>query len=524
MIYPKPLFFTIACMVLICFNFEIQAQSRVPANGIKAITAEKVKAHIDYLASDALLGRNTPSPGLDTAAAYITREFIKDFLQPVKGSYLNPVPLVVTSLGDDNYVELSYRGELKKLAIKTEFVPFENTASAFASGKLVFVGYGITAPELHYDDYANMDALGKVVLLMRHSPGESDTTVFKKADDTKYGSLNYKVENAVKHGAVGVLVVTDPMNHLMLNPRGYPWPSLYKNFPKDALGVALQDTTSRKLPLVHVGKEVIAMLFGSTDSLKNMEAAMDRYLKPMSKEFPEITVSLKTTVIDDPVKSNNVVGFLPGTDPILKNEILIIGAHYDHVGFMKQHQPDEKYIFNGADDNASGTSGLLAVAGAFAKAKLKTKRSVLFIAFSAEEKGLFGSQAYVRSPLFPLENTVAMINMDMISRGHPDTLHLEAGSVSPDITEIAKAANADIGFKILVDGDEFLDRSDQSSFYHKNIPFIMFFAGLHNDYHTVRDRPETIDPVKAAKIATLAFKTAWIIANDNKHYKLVNIK
>lgn len=503
----------------------IPAQSPAVNKGVKVITPEKIKTHIDFLASDALLGRNTPSPGLDTAAAYITREFIKDGLQPVNGSYFNPIHLTTTGLGDDNYVEINNNGEIKNLTIKTGFVPFENTASGTAEGSLVFAGYGISAPGLNYDDYAGLNVAGKVVIVLRHMPREQDSSsIFKKPGNQKYANLDYKMENAISHGAKGLLVITDPLNHLMLTPRGFPWPTLYKNFPKDALALSLKDIDQNRIPLIHVGKEVINILFGSVDSLKNIQSLMDKELKPWSKEFPTVSVKIKVTTIENGAKTGNIVGLLPGTDPVLKNEILVIGAHYDHVGYKKEHKEGEKYIYNGADDNASGTSGLLEVAEAFAKAKAKPKRSILFIAFTGEEKGLFGSQAYVSHPLFPLEKTIAMLNMDMISRGHPDTLHLEAGALSPDLTEIAKKENKDIGFKILVDGTEFLDRSDQGNFYHKNIPFIMFFAGLHNDYHTVRDRPETIDPIKAAKIAKLVFKTAWVVANDNKHYKIIESK
>ncbi|HEY4788179.1 MAG TPA: M20/M25/M40 family metallo-hydrolase [Bacteroidales bacterium] len=506
------------------FNFHLSglAQKTTPAKGIKVITPERIKTHIDFLASDALLGRNTPSAGLDTAAAYIVREFKKDGLQSVNGSYLDSVPLITIGLGDDNLLEIRNHGEVKTLLIKSQFIPFENTASGCVEGSLVFAGYGITAPQYNYDDYSGMNVTDKIVVVLRHIPNETDSASVFKGKNPDYGSLSYKMENALKHGAIGVLVVTDPLNHLMLNPRGFPWPSLYKSFPKDALPLVLKDSQKQQLPLIHVGKEIAETLFGSMDSLKSIQVNINKKLKPLSREFPDIDIKLKVSTIETPVKSCNVLGFMPGTDQKLKNEILVIGAHYDHVGFMKQHKEGENYIFNGADDNASGTSGLLAVAEAFAKAK--TKRSILFIAFSAEEKGLFGSRAYVQDPLFPLKNTVAMINMDMIGRGHPDTLHLEAGALSPDLTKIAQEENKEVKFKIQVDGMEFLDRSDQSSFYHKNIPFIMFFAGLHNDYHTVRDKPNTIDTVKASRIATLAYKTAWRIVNDNKHYQLIENK
>lgn len=504
-------------------NFSITAQSSSVNKGVKVITPEKIKTHIGFLASDALLGRNTPSPGLDSAAAYITREFIKDGLQPVNGSYFNPVPLATTALGEDNYVEINNKGDIRNLIIKTEFVPFENTASGTVEGSVVFAGYGITAPELNYDNYAGINASGKIVVVMKHYPREQNPTSSFK-DNTRYTSIDYKMENAISHGAIGAIVVTDPLNHIMLTPRGFPWPSLYTNFPQDALPLGLKDTRKKRIPFINAGTELIVTLFGSVDSLKNLQAEMDRTLKPFSKDFSYISVKLKVSIIENQMKTGNIVGLLPGTDPVLKNELIVVGAHYDHVGYMKKHKEGENYIYNGADDNASGTSGLLAITEAFSKAGVKPKRSILFIAFTAEEKGLFGSKAYVENPLFPLDKTVAMVNMDMIGRGHPDTLHLEAGNLSPDLTKIVESENKDIAFKIQVDGTEFLDRSDQSNFYHHNVPFIMFFAGLHNDYHTVRDRPEAIDFNKAARIAKLAFKTTWIIANDNNHYKLIDSK
>jgi hypothetical protein len=359
--------------------------------------------------------------------------------------------------------------------------------------------------------------------MMRHEPGEADSTsAFEGKKDTKYASMDYKVENAIKHGAVGVLVVTDPLNHILISPRGFPWPSLSKIIPKDALPIILKQPDKKKLPIVHVGKEVMEMVFGSVDSLKKLEAAIDKDMKPLSKEFPAIKVKLKTTLAETQIKSNNVVGLLPGTDKNLKNELLVVGAHYDHIGFKREHKDGEDYINNGADDNASGTSGVLAVAEAFSRMKVKPKRSVLFITFSGEEKGLFGSRQYVQSPLFPIDSTVAMINMDMIGRNHPDTLYLEGAALSPDLTEIVKAENKSIGFTLITKEELYFGGSDHASFYKKKVPFVFFFAGLHKDYHTVRDNPETIDAEKAARVARLAFKTSWIIANDNKRYKIID--
>ncbi|NJO70140.1 MAG: M28 family peptidase [Bacteroidetes bacterium] len=214
---------------------------------------------------------------------------------------------------------------------------------------------------------------------MRHEPGEQDSSsVFAGLDFTKHAYLENKVKNAIDHGAAGMLVVTDPLNHMMINPRGFPWPSLSKMIPEDALPMYLKNEDIKKIPVVHVGKEVMNMVYGSVDSLKNIQAQIDRNMKPLSMPFPGIEIRIKTTVTDNPVKNSNIIGILPGTDPELKNEYLIIGAHYDHVGYLKEYNPGEDYIINGADDNASGTAGLLSIAEAFFKAERQNRQKYSF--------------------------------------------------------------------------------------------------------------------------------------------------
>jgi hypothetical protein len=347
--------------------------------------------------------------------------------------------------------------------------------------------------------------------------------VFLGKESSTHAFNETKTANAIAHGAVGVIVITDPLNHQITTPRGFPWPSLSRLLPHDALPMILSDTT-QKIPVIHAGKEIVNQLFGSFDSLRSIQVMIDRNLKPMSKAFPNVSVKMKVVLNENVVNANNVIGIIPGSDPALKNQYLVVGGHYDHVGFNKEHKEGEDYINNGADDNASGTAGVLAVAEAFSKMKVKPKRSVLFMAFSGEEKGLFGSEAYVRKPLFPLANTVAMLNLDMISRNSIDSLYLDGGVYSPDLTEIVKTQNKGVGFKLQINKDDHVDGSDHASFFHKKVPFVFFFAGLHNDYHTVRDNPDTIDAAKAARISQLVFKTAWFVANDNKRYKIIEKK
>jgi hypothetical protein len=498
---------------------------KVPKKILKEFTAVEFQNHINFLASDILLGRNTPSAGLDTAAAYIAAEFKKYGLEPVNGSYFQPLPLVVTNLGEDNRVLVEKDGQQHALTISTQYVPFEMTANAEVNGELVFAGYGITSAENNYDDYANLDVNGKIVLILSHGPRENDTaSPFFNRGRNRLNSIDFKVKNAIDHGAAGILYVTDPLNHLLLKPRGYPWPSLQKNATGDMARPRLKGPEVKKIPVIHVGKEVVDLAYGSVDSLKNIQAMIDGGMKPASGILTGIKVTIKTSIDEQFIPAQNVAGLLRGGDPELRDEVLIIGGHYDHVGFRKEHKEGDDYIMNGADDNASGTTGVLMTAEAFSKMKNKPARSVLFIAFAGEEKGLFGSRAYTDTPLFPLEKTVGMLNLDMISRNGADSLFLEGAVMSPDLTSIVIKANEQIGMKLHLGQETYMGGSDHAPFFDKKIPFVFFFAGLHPDYHTIRDNPNTINAEKGARVSKLVFLTAWMVSNEAKRYTVLEKK
>ena len=487
----------------------------------KIITPELMKKHIYFFASDSMKGRNTPSPELDSAAHYIANIFQASGLQMVNGSYFQKVGLGIVSLGEDNYLKIVKDGAEQSYKIKTEFTPFDMTGNKKANTSIVFSGYGITAPEYKYDDYKDIDVKGKIVFVLKHEPGEEDSTsIFGGTDETEHSNVSEKVKNAIGHGAVGVLVVTDPLNHESLTPRGFPWPSLSKTLPKDALPITLTADEEKKIPVVQVGEEVIAQLFGSVEGLKKLQSEIDNTIQPHSFEIVNTTISIKTSTIIDDKSSQNVVGYIEGSDPKLKNELLVIGGHYDHVGYLKQHSDTTDYIFNGADDNASGTSAVMAVAQAFGAITQEPKRSVLFIAFTGEEKGLMGSRSYVDKPLFPLDNTIAMLNIDMVGRNGIDTLYMVSESACADLAQINEEENKEIGFT-LIDEEKLQGGSDHMSFRKKNIPFLFYHSGLHSDLHKVSDETEMINAEKAAKAARLVFRTAWRIANEDKKYHLI---
>lgn len=509
--------------LLILFHGTGRSQSNVPAEALGKITAEGVEKHIGFLASDAMLGRKTPSAGLDTAAAYIASELRKYGILPVNGSYLHAVPLIRTTLGDDNFLEINNKGKTQQLEIKSQFIPFEHTANGNAEGSLVFAGYGITAPEYNYDDYEGLEAKGRIVLVMQHEPGEQDaSSVFEGRTPTRYSSVDYKMENAIEHGAVGMLVITGPLNHLIIKPTGYPWPSLSPIIPENALPITLKERDRRSIPMVHVGEEIMLALFESVDSLERLQAEIDEKMVPLPKEFPDVLIRMKTHTIEKQIMAGNVMGMLPGRDRNLREEYLVIGAHYDHLGFLSGQTAAEDSVYNGADDNASGTAGVLLLAEAFSSLSKAPRRSVLFIAFAGEELGLYGSRAYVEDPAVDLDHTVAMMNMDMISRNHRDSLRVRGASHSPELAGIVVNENKEIGLQLDLEDRNGLGGSDHLSFYEKGIPMLGFHTGLHNDYHTVRDNPESVDAEKAARIIRLVFRTALNIANDSKRYTLIH--
>jgi hypothetical protein len=479
-----------------------------------AITRQGVRTEIDYIASDALQGRNTPSPGLDTAAEYIVRTFVRAGLRPVAGSYFQTFKLHTVSLGDSNLLEVTTAAGTASLTLGDDFIPFEITADRAVDAELVFAGYGITAPEYHYDDYAGIDVRGKIVFVLRHEPGEEDAgSVFEGKKATKYSSVLSKMRQAREHGAVGMLVATDPLNHTSLVPRGFPWPSLSKFIPRDLLPTSLAMAESEKLPVVHVGEGAIRLLCGGVDSLRRLQSAIDRASAPRSFAVRGTRVHLRTSTIVQESGTQNVVGVLEGIDPLRRNELVIVGAHYDHLGVIRNSPAGTDSIFNGADDNGSGTVALLEIAKALGAMPRKPLRSILLIAFAGEEKGLFGSISYTRNPLFPLDSTVAMLNMDMVGRNGEDSLQLIGAPEESFLMRAAREENAAVGFR-LVRTSVASGGSDHESFEKQHIPVLFYHSGLHPEYHQTGDEARLISDAKIARVADLVFRTAWHVANQ----------
>jgi hypothetical protein len=505
------------------FPCSILAQQKPADHARSIITPFQVSQTVAFLASDSMKGRATPSAGLDAAGDYIARQFQSYGLQPMNGSWFQDLSYCYIDLGNDNFISVVKGIETKNFKLEDDFVPYDISGNRPAEGDIVFAGYGITAPEYNYDDYKDLDVRGKIVAVLRQEPGQTDSTgkAFSGTRLTYYSGLKEKQKMAMAHGAIGLLVMSGPLQFSSLKPQGFSWPSLSKFLPKNALPMDYCGRPEEYIPMVQVGEPVIDELFGDADSLKRIQLRIEKNMRPASYQISGKTMAMNVSLISKPVGSRNVIGWLEGSDPALKDEAVIIGGHYDHIGYQAEHEAGSDYIYNGADDNASGTSGVLAIAKAAASMAETPRRSMIFMAFAGEEKGLLGSASYVRKPLWPLGKTVAMLNLDMISRNNPDSLEIIGARQNPGLVKIVRKENKETGFTLVESRTKQLrGDSDHASFFKKGIPVIFFFTGLHDDYHKVTDNPDRINADKAARVARLAFLTAWTVANENKHYKM----
>ncbi len=504
----KLLFALIVCLAL---TLSLNAQILVPQESLKSISPDEMKLQLEYFSSDEMKGRDTPSPELDTCAVSIASWFRECGLKKVgdNGTYFQYFNVLQSELDEPNTFVMSTAEGEKTFALKDDFIPSYFTANRKITAPVVFAGYGITAPEYGYDDYRNIDVTGKIAFIFMHEPQENDSaSKFLGKKETEHSKLLNKALNARNHGASGLIVIMDPNNHRFIKPPN-SWPSLMKNAPADAVPLTLEEKTENRIVSVRIGKALgAAILAPSGRSMEELQSAIDGTLTPQSFEIRGVQVTLETRLKFDRARTANVVGLLEGRDPVLKDEVVVYGAHYDHLGAQR-----DTLIYYGADDNASGTVGVMAMAKAFARAPSRPRRSVLFCAWSGEEKGLFGSRFYAdNEPLIPAEKTVLYVNFDMIGRNDSSSVEVSGYESSDDLQPLTDAMNEDIGLAISLSKTG-ISRSDHVPFYNKKIPVLEFFTGFHDDYHRITDTADKCFPHGMAQIAKLAFKIGWTVAN-----------
>jgi hypothetical protein len=479
----------------------------LPRDAELRIDTARAWQHLRILAADSMRGRDTPSPELLRSAEYIASNFRAAGLEPLNGSYFHTYRLERLDLALPSTLRCVRGADTLEAEVRRDFIPFDQTGEAsVAPGRVVFCGYGITAPEYAYDDYANVDVRGAVVMVLRGEPENDDTTRFNGKRFTRHASLTEKIRRARANGASALLVVDALRASRKPFVSGHPWPALYPNVPRSARPLVLPDTSSG-IPVLHVGERVVNVLLDSLGRLRELTRWIDSTLTPRSFVVDGSSVSTTVRLDREVIEVRNVVGYLRGsTTP---DEYAVIGAHYDHIGISKPVGGDS--ICNGADDNASGTTGLLLAAEALGSGSVRPQRSVVFVAFSGEEKGLLGSKAYVRASPLPLSNCVAMVNMDMIGRCEGNKLSIGGNERCPDLAAInaEENANLDRPFALAYDIEQYFFRSDQASFAMKRIPVIFYFTGEHADYHKVSDEVSKIDIASLVGITRLATRVLW---------------
>ena len=486
--------------------------SASPHSVVEGISPDRYLNNVTYLSRDEMKGRGNGSPELEKAADFIASQFRIFGLRPAGegNTYFQHFQVTTgTQFGSKN--ELTLNGTALK--VNEDFVPISFSNTAQAEGSIVFAGYGITAPEMHYDDYQGIDAKDKIVVVFRHEPQETDPhSPFAGTNFTQHASFINKAINARLHGAKGIVFITDPNNH---------------SGEEDTVGPATKnsETDDVGIPSLHARRELVASMFAKLGkNLSDIQKKIDADLKSQSFD-----VAARATVATDVVRTRktvrNVVAALPGSDPQLRDEWVVVGAHYDHLGLgdrssLAPSQIGE--IHHGADDNASGTAGVLEIAR-LASMNRQLKRSVLFMTFAGEELGLLGSAFFVSNPTIPADHIVGMINMDMIGRVQNDRLFVGGVGTSPSFKPWVEELNKDIGLNLDY-SDSGYGSSDHTSFTVKRIPILFFFSGLHTDYHKPSDTYDKINAEGAKKVLSLSYLMLDRISNNTERPQYTEVR
>ena len=479
-----------------------------------AVDADRLLDHIKFLASDDLKGRASGSPELERAADYIAQQFKEIGLRPGgdDGTWFEPFELTAgVTVGDGNSLVIADRTRSVRLTLGSTYYPLSavpNDSPSIPSERdeklpLVFAGYGLAAPERQYDDYAGVSVNGKAVIIFSHEPQENNpSSPLNGTRPMPQTTLYQKAAVAHGLGARLLIVVSDPTHS---TDQG-----LYHAFEE------VPDLDEAGMAVLRVRRNEMKPLIDAW-GLDALAVQIDRDLRPRSQLIKDASVDYTEFLARNRKVVRNVVGVLPGSDPPKAGEAIVIGAHYDHVGLggrlsMTPERAGE--IHNGADDNASGTASVIEIARAAMSDRSRFPRTLIFVTFAGEERGLLGSTHYVASPPVSMGETIAMLNLDMIgrSRGAVDVSGLENTVVKEDLMAAAQATG---GIDIKQEGPG-AGRSDDSSFLAARVPAVNFFTGFHADYHRPTDDWEKIDKAGTARVATLALEFAARLAADRR--------
>jgi Zn-dependent M28 family amino/carboxypeptidase len=461
------------------------------AGDLPILTPESYIEHVKFLASDALEGRKPGTEGIEKAATYIAFKFMSYGLEPagVDNTFFQPFEVRGGKIFDSAAASLKFTGIEREWQVKKDFIPFPFTKPEDFEGPLVFAGYGISAPDFDYNDYADADVTGKVLLMFRYEPKAEDPKAeFGGENASSHAMFVKKANVAAEKGAKAILIVDPPSKNPDKN-------DLYEFTSRES-------NNTYRVPMIHVSRELAEALlkYAEMPDLTALEARLTQERKPLTQEMKLILASAKQGV--KPIQTRNVMGILRGGEA--PDEYIIVGGHYDHLGKGRRQfeaGAEGAEIHNGADDNASGSSGVLEMARVIA-AGPRPRRSIIFMTFAAEEMGLLGSAHYVKAPTVPLSKIKAMVNFDMIGRIGQDALEIYGLPSAVEFPELVSKYIDPLGIKYAkpANGSAFFGASDHASFFYKGIPVLFPFTGTHKQYHKPEDDWERIDAEGATKL------------------------
>jgi Zn-dependent M28 family amino/carboxypeptidase len=487
----------ISVCLLVCLSLPAWAEGGAgPAKGVKApsvklpgpafvaletITPDHIRWHVRYLSHDLLEGRGTGQRGGDIAAEYIATQFAEYGLKPAgdHGTYMQKVPLVgITTLPDTQFSLVPKQGEAMNLKPLDEYVAFDQTqqGQSDVDAEIVFVGYGIEAPEYNWDDYKGTDVRGKVLLMLVNEPPSDDPKFFKGKALTYYGRWTYKYEEAARKGAIGVILIHQKQM------ASYDWDVVRNSFSGEKSYLKLEGPALKVASWIHLDVATRLASASGTSLDKMMKDAQSREFRPLN-----LGAKLKAHMVSKVrnFESNNVVAILPGSDRLSSDEAVIYTAHYDHFGVRPEMPGDN--IFNGADDNATGCGILLELARAFGTASLKPHRSILFAAVTAEEQGLLGSEYLGKHPPIPAGKITLDLNYDDVKPlGAPEEVEVsgaERTNFYPSVQATAKEFRLAIRADARPEAGHFY-RSDHFSMARVGIPSFSINEGMKYKGHS----------------------------------------
>jgi len=524
----------VAPIILIAFfSISVRAQKR----GLESISTHDLKMHMEFLASDELEGRNTGEPGLQIAARYLAVQARQLGLQPAdpENDYFQPFTILEKEYDRENSKIIIITPGSDSVINKDLFyiLPAVKGEKIIVEGEVVFAGYGITDDNNEYNDFEDIDIKDKVVLIMNRAPmnEEGTETQFDNDKWNRMLSFQHKLEYIYSLHPKAVMLVFDPKSGFRsigdMNPGIANYLEKTRSLKMDEHDNPMQGDTPKTI-FIHRSL-ADQLLEGSGRTLKELQLAIDRSLAPQSFLISEKILKIELQMKEAEIVVPNVFGLIEGSDPVLKEEVVIYLAHFDHLG-----TDGKGGVFNGADDNASGTVALIEIAEAFIKEKKRLKRSVGFLWVSAEEIGLFGSQYFAENPLVLPEKIAAVINIDMVGRtktaedetSNKEGLTIMGGDTVKVIGGIQSVVLMDINKQTLKEmgmyGDytyndpdhpeQYFYRSDHISFARKDIPVLFYSTGTHRDYHEITDVEERIDYNKFLKMTRFCYKAGFNVA------------